>query len=66
MTDSKFQFEWKIWESFDTSDKTLGIGWKDSMVEVAQFHDPLAFYKIWMTIPHSDPEKFFAFKGEED
>ena len=36
------------------------------MVEVADFKDPIMFWRIWLAVPHSDPSKFFSFKDEQD
>jgi hypothetical protein len=52
----KFEHAWTVWEQFE------GLPWDGSLFKVACFEDPVGFWGVWGSIPHSDPANFFVKK----
>ena len=60
-----FADNWTLYEQYDMA---KGSDYSDSTRKVACFNDLVSFWKVWNTIPHSDPLNFvqyFAGEGED-
>ena len=53
-----FAYPWVVWEQYEVKG---GGDWSNSLAEVARFSDVEGFWRVWNTIPHSDPSNFFSF-----
>ena len=59
--DLAFNHKWTIWEQYDGKGSH---NYKETMMKVAWFADPITFWRVWNKIPHSDTRKFFSFSRE--
>ena len=50
-----FAYPWVVWEQYEVKG---GGDWSNSLAEVARFSDVEGFWRVWNTIPHSDPSNF--------
>jgi hypothetical protein len=58
----EFTDKWTLWEQYETKDSS---NYKDTMMKVACFNDPVSFWKVWNTVPHSDPLNYVHYFDEE-
>jgi hypothetical protein len=58
-----FKDNWTLYEQYDM---VKGSDYGDSTRKVACFNDLISFWKVWNTIPHSDPLNFVQYFAEED
>lgn len=58
-----FQDKWTLWEQYETK---YSSDYKNTMQKVACFNDPVSFWKVWNTVPHSDPLNFIHYYEEEN
>lgn len=58
-----FKENWTLYEQYDM---VKGMDYSDSTVKVACFNDLISFWKIWNTIPHSDPLNFVQYVAENE
>lgn len=57
-----FADNWTLWEQYETKDSA---NYQDTMEKVACFNDPISFWKVWNTVPHSNPLNFIHYFDEE-
>ena len=57
-----FADNWTLWEQYETKNSA---NYQDTMEKVACFNDPISFWKVWNTVPHSDPLNFIHYYDEE-
>jgi hypothetical protein len=58
-----FTDKWTLWEQYET--KHSG-DYRDTMKKVACFNDPISFWRVWNSVPHSNPQNFIQHWPEKD
>lgn len=58
----EFPDKWTLWEQYETKDSS---NYKDTMMKVAWFNDPISFWKVWNTVPHAEPVNYVHYFDEE-
>lgn len=58
----EFTDKWTLWEQYETKDSK---NYKDTMQKVGCFNDPVSFWKVWNTVPHSDPINYAHYFDSE-
>ena len=57
ISDLAFTYKWTLWEQYEHQDES---DYTQTMNKVAWFADAISFWRVWKTIPHSDPKNFFT------
>ena len=61
---TKLEHKWVIWENWKSAkpkggDKSEGK-YLLNMQSIAEFDNLVSFWRVWNTLPHSDPGNFFT------
>lgn len=59
----EFSDKWTLWEQYETKDSK---NYSDTMQKVGCFNDPVSFWKVWNTVPHSNPVNYAHYFDEDD